>query len=47
MSKFFFVDRGDTFQLGVGWLNEEIYGEGGFFIMIGYYYINFWKRDEY
>jgi hypothetical protein len=47
MRKRFFVDSGDTFQLGIGWLNKDIYGEGGFFIMLGHFYINFWKRDEY
>lgn len=38
------VTTGDTFQLGIGWLNEKDYGEGGFFIMIGFIYINFWKK---
>lgn len=36
----------DTFQLGIGWLNEDLYGEGGFFIMFGFYMLNFWKRYE-
>lgn len=38
------VTTGDTFQLGIGWLNKKDYGEGGFFIMIGFVYINFWKK---
>lgn len=42
-----FVDFGDTWQLGIGWLNKKDYGEGGFFIMIGKMYINFWKKPEY
>jgi len=44
MHKFFHVSTGDTFQIGIGWLNQESYGEGGFFIMLGYHYINFWKQ---
>lgn len=38
------MTKGDTLQFGVGWLNKEDYGEGGFFIMFGYRYINFWKK---
>lgn len=38
------IASGDTFQIGIGWLNEKDYGEGGLFIMIGYRYINFWKK---
>jgi hypothetical protein len=41
------TSSGDTFQLGIGWLNKELYGEGGFFIMLGYKYINFWKKPIY
>lgn len=47
MNRLCFVSKSDTFQIGAGWLNSELYGEGGFFIMLGFYYINFWKRDEY
>lgn len=41
-----FIDFGDTWQLGIGWLDKRDYGEGGFFIMIGKMYINFWKRSD-
>jgi hypothetical protein len=47
MRNLFFIDKGDTFQLGIGYLDKKVYGEGGLFIVLGYYYINFWKRDEY
>ena len=38
------ITTGDTFTIGIGWLNEKLYGEGCLFIQIGFYYINFWKR---
>lgn len=38
------ITDGDTFQIGVGWLSPASYGEGGLFIMVGYKYINFWKK---
>jgi hypothetical protein len=40
------IASSDTFQIGIGWLNEKDYGEGGLFIMIGYRYINFWKKVD-
>lgn len=44
--KYIHITSGDTFQFGIGWLNKEDYGEGGFFIMLGYKYINFWKKPD-
>lgn len=38
---------GDTWQLGIGWLNKADYGEGGFFIMLGKLYIQFWRRPDW
>lgn len=40
------IAKGDTFQLAIGWLDEDIYGEGGLFIAFGFYYLNFWERYE-
>lgn len=41
-----YISRGDTWQFGPGWLNKDIYGEGGFFFQFGFTYVNFWKRIE-
>jgi hypothetical protein len=41
------IQWGDTWQVGLGWLNEADYGEGGFFIMIGFMYINFWRKPQW
>jgi hypothetical protein len=40
------IVNSDTFSLGVGWLEKELYGEGGFFIMIGKRHICFWKEID-
>lgn len=37
----------DTRQFGFGWIDEEIYGEGGFFIMFGKSAYNFWTRPQW
>lgn len=39
------VSLGDTFALAIGWLNKHLYGEGGLYIQLGFYYINFWERE--
>jgi hypothetical protein len=33
----------DTWRLGVGWLREDLYGEGGLFINLGYWELCFWE----
>lgn len=41
------ISTSDTRQFGIGWLDQEIYGEGGFFIMFGKQNFNFWTRPQW
>ena len=41
------ISYGDTWQLGIGWLNKKDYGEGGLYLAIGFAYINFWRKPQW
>ena len=46
LSDFVHIVSQDTWTIGVSWLNEELYGEGGLEIHIGKRIICFWAQPR-